>query len=232
LFPAEIEKENMRMKFQWYAPLVVAACLFPCARAQSSFDLNIGGGTAHSGATGLGIDNANSLNAFGSCALNSGDPNCQATPSLGGFFLGIGGDVMLTKRYGVGAEVAFQPNQPNYGPMQYRQTFYDFNGIYSPLNVKRAMVQIQGGIGGSHTGFSFNQSGCVGIAVCTQNNLPVGTANHFAVHVGIGLQVFVTGHWFVRPQFDYRYIPNFDQIFSSNSVPEGMVWVGYSFGER
>jgi hypothetical protein len=221
------------MKFsQWYVPCVLALYLFPYAKAQSSFDLNIGGGSAHAGATGQGIDNANSLNAFGSCTPNSGDQYCQATPGLGGFFLGLGGDVMLTKRYGVGAEVTFQPNQPNYGPLQYRQTFYDFNGIFSPVNNKRAMVQIQGGIGGSHTGFSFNQSGCVGTAVCTQENLPIGTANHFAIHVGVGFQVFVSGHWFLRPQFDYRYVPNLNQIFSSNSVPEAMVWFGYSFGER
>ena len=220
------------MKFQWYALCVLALCLVPCASAQSSFDVNIGGGTAHSGATGLGIDNANSLNAFGSCAPNSGDPNCQATPSLGGFFLGLGGDVMLTKRYGFGAEVAFQPNQPNYGPLQYRQTFYDFNGIYAPINQKRVQVQLQGGIGGARTGFYYAQNSCVGTAVCSNYSQAVGNSNHFQVHAGIGVQLFLTDHVFIRPQFDYHYVPNFTDQFGSNSVPQGMIWVGYSFGDR
>ena len=202
------------------------------AGAQSSFDLNIGFGTARVGANGGGIDNAQSLNAFGSCTPGALDPNCQATPSLGGFFLGLGGDIMLTKRYGAGAEVNFQPKMSDYGPLQYRQTFYDFNGIFAPINQKRALVQIQGGIGGARTGFSFTQNSCVGTAFCSNVTQPVGNASHFQLHVGVGVQLFLTDHVFIRPQFDYHYVPNLNQQFGGNSVPEGTVWIGYSFGDR
>jgi hypothetical protein len=70
--------------------------------AQTSFDVNIGFGSAHASANSGGLDNAASLNAFGSCTPGSGDANCQSLPSLGGFFMGFGGDLMLYKHLGVG----------------------------------------------------------------------------------------------------------------------------------
>lgn len=222
----------MRLRYTHLALLSVTLCSLPLAHAQASVDANIGFGSAWNSANGQGIDNANSINAFGSCTPNSGDPNCEATPALNGFFLGLGADIMLTKKFGAGAEVSFQPGHPSYGPLQYRQTFYDFNGIFAPVNQKRVELKIYGGIGGARTSFSFNQSGCVGVAVCTTETEPVGNASHFQIHVGVGLQLFVTDHIFVRPEFDYRYVTNFTQQFNSNSTPAAMVWVGYSLGER
>lgn len=205
----------------------------PLASAQSSFDLNMGFGTARVGANGGGIDNANSLtNAFGPCVPGSGDPNCQTLPSLGGFFLGLGGDVMLHKHFGVGMEFNIQPAKSDYGPLQFRQLFYDVNGIYAPINEKRVQVQLQGGIGGARTSFSFTQNSCVGTAVCTTVTQPVGNASHFQLHVGFGVQLFVTERVFIRPQFDLHYVPNLNRQFGGNSVPGGSVWVGYSFGDR
>jgi len=139
---------------------------------------------------------------------------------------------MLSKHLGIGAEVNLQPARSDYGPLQYRQTFYDFNAIYAPINQKRVQLQWQGGIGGARTSFAFSESSCVGSAVCTNVAQPVGNVSHFQVHAGLGLQLFVTSHIFIRPQFDVHYVPNFTQQFGSNLVPEGTVWLGYSFGER
>ena len=222
----------MQQRYTCAALLFMASYVIPSAFAQSSFDLNVGFGTARVGSSGAGIDNANSFNAFGSCIPNSGDVNCQPTPSLDGFFLGFGGDVMHTKRYGIGAQVSFQPTRQDYGPLQYRQTFYDVNGIFAPVNQKRVQLQLQGGIGGARTSFALSQTGCVGVALCTTQTQGIGNASHFQVHAGVGLQLFLTDHLFVRPQFDYHYVPNFTQQFASNSVPAATVWVGYSFGER
>ena len=61
----------------------------PFASAQSSFDVNVGFGTAQVGSNGAGIDNALSSNAFNSCVPGSGDTFCQKTSGLGGFFLGV-----------------------------------------------------------------------------------------------------------------------------------------------
>ncbi len=216
-----------------YIPLLaLPVCLIPFCNAQSSFDVNLGFGTAQVGSNGSGIDSAASTNAFGTCSPSSGDTLCQKTPGLGGFFLGLGGDVMLNKRFGVGAEVNLQPAKSDYGPLQYRQLFYDFNGIYAPINEKRVSLQLQGGIGAARTSYSFLQNSCVGTAVCSNVSQPVGNANHFQVHAGLGVQFFLTQHLFIRPQFDLHYVPNLTQQFGSNTVPEGTVWVGYSFGER
>ena len=216
-----------------YLPaLLLVLASAPMSKAQTSFDLNIGFGTAHTGSNGSGIDNAASINAFGTCSPSSGDPNCQKTPGLGGFFLGLGGDVMMTKHFGAGAEFNLQPAKSDYGPLQYRQTFYDFNGVYAPVNEKRVQLQLQGGIGGARTSFSFTQNSCVGTAVCTSSSQPVGSTNHFQVHAGVGVQLFLTDHIFIRPQFDLHYVPNFTDQFGSTAVPQGTVWVGYSWGDR
>ena len=176
----------MKRICSYFCLLSLPLFLAPFASAQSSFDVNLGFGTAQDGSNGTGIDNASSTNAFGSCLPGSGDTFCQKTPSLSGFFLGIGGDVMLQNHFGVGAEVNLQPAQSNYGPLQYRQTFYDFNGIYAPINQKRLALQLQGGIGAARTSFSFTQNSCVGTAVCSNVSQPVGNANHFQVHVRSG----------------------------------------------
>lgn len=212
-------------------PLVLAGV--PVASAQSSFDLNIGFGTARAGSNGGGLEsNFNSANYLGTCAPGISSSTCLANPSLGGFFLGLGGDVVFQKHFGLGAEVNFQPAAGDYGPLQYRQTFYDFNGILLPINQKRVQLQVQGGIGGARTGFSLTGSQCVGTAVCSNFSQPVGNASHFQLHVGVGVEVFLTNHIFIRPQFDLHYIPNYTDQFGRNSVPQGTIWVGYSFGDR
>jgi len=200
--------------------------------AQTSFDVNLGFGSAHASANSGGLDNAASANAFGSCTPGAADLNCQTLPNLGGFFLGFGGDLMLYKHLGVGFEANLQPALQDYGPLQYRQTFWDVNGIYAPINVKRASLRLEAGVGGAHTGFALTQSGCVGTAVCSTSSQPVGTSNHFQTHLGVGVQLYLTDHIFIRPQFDFHYVPGFTDQFGGNAVPEGTIWVGYSFGER
>ena len=212
-----------------YLPLLL--CI-PFANAQSSFDLNVGFGANFDSTSGQGIDNANSTNAFGSCTPGSSDAYCVKTPALSGFFLGFGGAVMATKKFGFGADVAIMPATGNYAGLNYRQTFYDIDGIYAPVNEKKVILQLRGGIGGAKTGFSYTQSSCVGTAVCTSQSQAVGNANHFAVHAGVGVQIFVTEHIFIRPEFDFHYVPNLTQQFGSNMVPGAMVWVGYSMGDR
>ncbi len=200
--------------------------------AQTSFDVNLGFGAAWDGASTGGIDNPNSFNAYGACTLGTGDPNCQSLPSMNGFFLGFGADLMLRKHLGVGFDASLQPTLQNYGPLQYRQAFYDFNGIYSPFTVKHASLRLEGGIGDAHTGFSIFQGGCVGTAFCNNSSQPIGGSNHLDVHVGVGVQIYITEHIFVRPEFDFHYVPGLTGQFASDAVPEAMVWVGYSFGER
>jgi len=220
-------------RFSRFLPLfAVPLCLSSLAKAQSSWDVNLGFGSAHAGATGSGIENLNSSAALASCTPSAADPNCQATPSLGGFFMGIGSTLMLQKHYGVSGEISFQPGKSDYGPLRYRQIFYDVNGVYAPINEKKFILDLQGGIGGATSSFSVTQSQCAGTAVCSSSTQSVGSSKHFQLHAGVGLQYYVTEHVFIRPQFDIHYVPNLTQQFSSNAVVQGMVWVGYSFGDR
>jgi hypothetical protein len=213
-------------------PCLLFALCIPFAGAQNAVDINVGFGSFHNSASGGGLDGATSLNAFGTCAPGSGDTLCQATGGLGGFFLGLGGDIMFSKRFGAGFQADIQPARSGYGPLQYRQSFLDANGIYAPIDRKRFVLQLIGGIGDARTSFAVNQSSCIGTAVCSSQTVPVGNANHLDIHAGVGAQIYLTSHVFVRPQFDYHYVPNFTDQFGSNSVPGASIWVGYSFGER
>ncbi len=200
----------------------------PFANAQNAATFGIGFGTNHVKPSATGIDYYSLL----SCTPAS-DPSCQATPGLNGFFLGFGGDVMISKNFGVGAEVSLLPSKGNWGPPtsygqpMFRQTFYDFNGIFEPFHAsKRVVPKFMAGIGGAKTGFSINESSCFG-AACTNSTQSITSANHFQLHAGAGVEILLTEHLFIRPQFDFRYVPNFTDEFGSNLVYGGMFWVGF-----
>ena len=217
------------MRMWRYLPLLFCPLL---AHAQSALDVNVNFGSAFDSATGFGIENLNSANALGGCLPSSADAFCQPTPKLNGFFLGFGGDIMFRQRLGMGAEINFQPVHQDYGPLKSRQSFIDVNGIYEPLITKRAIVQLQGGLSSAKTSFTIAQNACVGTAVCTNQVASLGSANHFQLHLGAGLQIALTDRFFVRPQFDLHYVTNLTDQFGSNWVPEATVAVGYHFGER
>ena len=214
-----------------FLPLILLLGWVPLLHAQGSFDLALGFGSARDKATGSGIENASSLSPFASCTPLSSATSCEPTPAMGSLFMGFEGDGMLDKHIGIVGALNFQPSKGIYGPLQYRQLFYDFNGLYAPINRKRLQLRLEGGIGGAHSGFSYLQTSCVGTAVCTTQTTSVGSSGHFQVHVGAGVQVYVKQHFFVRPQFDFRQVPGLTNQFGSDHVLGGTVWVGYNFGE-
>jgi len=209
-----------------FLPLILLLGSVPLLQAQGSFDLAVGFGSVHDKATGGGIDSVT-----GNSCTPSSAATCEATPGLGGLFMGFEGDGMLNKHIGIGGALSFQPTKGNYGPLQYRQLFYDFNGIYAPINRKRLQLRLEGGIGGAHSGFSYSQTSCVGTAVCQTQVTSFGAASHFQVHVGAGVQFYVKPHIFLRPQFDFREVPGLTNQFGSDQVIGGTIWVGYNFGE-
>jgi len=155
------------------------------------------------------------------------------TPALGGSFGKIGGDFMFTKHFGFNAETDFRFSQDNYAGLQTRPMFYDFNGVYMPTfgRFSRIAPELEGGVGGVHMNFSYSQSECDAFGGCSTSTNLVDTSNHFQVHVGGGLRFYATKHVFLRPQVDYRYVPNFFQYGRNNVVEYGAA-LGYSFGER
>jgi hypothetical protein len=224
-----------------YLPLLfVVSCCIPLASAQSQFDLNIGFGAIYDKASSTQVDQA-LLTCTGAGDIYA---PCVSTPSLTGFMLGFGGDLMLKKKFGIGAEVSFQPGKQQYVNLNAsaasegltnlsidsRMTLFDFNGIYQPISNKRVQVKLMGGIGAANLKFyeSGASSSVLGNASSSQY---FQSSNHLNVHGGIGIDIFVTDHIFIRPQLDVHYIPNLTQ-FGSSVVLDGMVWVGYSWGDR
>lgn len=225
-----------------YLPLLfVLFCCVQFASAQSAFDINIGFGGVHDKANATQIDQA--LNP---CTVNDPFPPCVSTPALSGFMLGFGGDLMLWKKFGVGADVNLQPGKQNYVDMsssaalsglntlvlQTRVTLYNFDGIFEPVNTKRVGIKLKAGIGGANV--KFYQSGSSSSSVLGNQNYTqyYASSNHFQVNGGVGVQVYLTDHVFVRPEFDIYYARNMTQQFGSNAIVQGMVWLGYSFGDR
>jgi hypothetical protein len=215
-----------------YLPLLFAISF---AHAQSAAEVNIGFGTVHDKASASGTDSATGL----TCTTGS---TCSLPPALNGFFLGFGGTIMFTKHLGFGGEVTLQPAKQDYSTvydssgnayaLQSRQLFYDVDAVYAPVNQKKAMVRLAGGIGGASTRFSISSTSCVGTAVCQKQTQAFGNENHFQVHAGVGVQLYLKEHIFIRPQFDLHYVPNLTNQFGSNVVPGFTVWLGYSMGDR
>jgi hypothetical protein len=209
------------------------------ASAQSAFDLNFGVGAIHDSASSTQVDQ--NLNT---CPNAAEAPPCVSTPSLSGVMLGFGGDLMLKKKLGFGAEVAFQPAKETYVNLnasaaqqgltslsvQSRMTLYDFNGIYMPISTKKFDLKLQAGIGGANLKF-YEQGSSTSALGSSNESQYFQSANHLNVHGGVGVDVFVTDHIFIRPEFNIHYIPNLTQ-FGSSAVITGMVWLGYSWGDR
>jgi hypothetical protein len=205
-------------RFFRHIPLLAVPLLcVTLASAQSQVDFGIGFGSNHAKSAGP-------IDTFG-------DGTLYQTPSLGGFFMGFGANMMLWKHFGVGGEAVMQPNKPEYAGVQARTTFYDFNAIYQPVSTPKVSAQLLGGVGGANMRFYYNSQYCNALSGCSSQNQYLVSANHFAVHGGAGVQIYLTDHVFVRPQFDVRYVPNFNQ-FGSNFVPGGSIWLGYSLGDR
>lgn len=220
-----------------YLPLLVLllSC-FQFAHAQSGVDFAVGFGSAWDKSLGL-VD----INTFLPCTTVT--TSCSPTADLSGFMLGVSGNLMLWKRLGIGGEVSFQPKKSDYltfqqqgvgtfgDVLQSRVTFFDFNGILQPIASKKASLQFQGGIGGANVKFYEKLTSSSAVLGNSNSSQFFGSSNHFQVHGGMGVQIFVTDHVFIRPQFDVHYVHNFSQ-FGRNLVPSATVWVGYSIGDR
>jgi hypothetical protein len=233
------ETSDVRRISRYLPLLFVLFCCIQFASAQSAFDLNMGFGAAQDKASSTQVDQA-----LLPCTAGDLYPPCVSTPALSAFMMGFGGDLMLWKKFGVGGEVAFQPAKQTYVNLngsaaasglntlaiQSRMTLYDFNGIFEPVNTKKVALKLEGGIGGAN--LKFYESGSSSSILGNQNSSQyIESANHFQVHGGVGVQIYVTDHVFVRPEFDVHYVHNLSQ-FGSNVVTSEMVWIGYSFGDR
>ncbi len=229
----------MKRVFRFLSLPLLLLCCLQFANAQSLIDLNLGFGAAQNKASNTGIDQV----TFGSCNLSA--PGCSPTSSMNGFFMGFGANLMLWKHAGFGMNASLQPGKTDYatipgnaaigfGPttIQSRVIFYDFDGILQPVNTKKATLQLIGGFGGANTRFYTNYVASGSPLGSSNFSQYASSANHFQVHAGVGVQFYLTDKVFVRPQIDFRYVPNFTEQFGRNTVTQEMVWIGYTIGDR
>jgi len=218
------------------------------AAAQTDFDVNLGLGSFHDKAAAASTSGTDPVT--GNPCTVATDPACVVTTTttnaMGGVFLGFGMDLMLKKKFGLGFSWDLTPARTTYEPtvsipasegggsytVQYRQHFIDFDAIFAPVNNKKFVLKLIPGIGDAKTGISISESSCLTSTTCQHQVQPYGSENHFDIKAGVAVQVFVTDHWYIQPEFDYHFVANLNQQFNSNSVIGGMVRVGYNWGDR
>jgi hypothetical protein len=215
-----------------YLPLFLLPAFFlPLAHAQYGFDIGVGFGAMQAKAASTGLDSS----TLASCTVAT-DSTCINTSKLNSVAMGISGNVMAWKHFGVGAEVNFQPSKSDYMnamssagyTIQSRMTLFDANGIYQPIRTKKVAFQVSGGAGLAN--LRYYESASTGTAIGASNySSYFGSNNHFQVHGGVGVQLYLTEHIFLRPQFDVHYVNNLTQ-FGSKFVTSETVWLGYTFG--
>ncbi len=236
----------MKRIFHYLPLFLLPAFSIPLAHAQYGFDIGVGFGAIQDSANGTGTEGNPDVTypySYTPCPIGS-DSTCIANQKLNGFSMGVSGNVMAWKHFGIGAEVNFQPNKTNYvafppiesaleGPLpaitiQSRLTLYDFDGVYQPVKTKKVAFQVIGGVGGAN--LRYYEAGNTGATIGASNfSQYFGSNNHFQVHGGVAVQYYLTDHVFIRPQFDIHYVPNFVQ-YGRNLVTSETVWLGYTFG--
>lgn len=246
---SEIKEETSDVTriFRYLPILILTLFCVQLASAQSSFDFNLGFGAAQDKAATGGIDTSSAN--LGTCSSATLAGYCEPTDSLSGFMISVGGNLMLWKHFGVGFNANIQAAQSNYATLltpaqaaslgeagvseslKDRVTFYQFDATYQPYATKKASFQLIGGVGGANVKF-YEASSSTGSLLGNVNQSEYAqSANHFQIHAGVAMQVYVSGNFFIRPEFDIHYVPNFIQ-FGRNVVTQEMVWIGYSFGNR
>ena len=160
-------------------------------------------------------------------------------PAMGGVFGKFGADFMIKPHLGIGGEYTFRFAQDTVVPatanggvgLNIRPTFYDFNAIWHPISNARIVPEIQGGLGGADLKFYGTAQSCV-INSCNNQSQFFQSSNHFQLHGGIGVRLYVRGNLYIRPQFDIHWVHNLTDEFGRSWVPEYGVAIGYTFGAK
>lgn len=156
--------------------------------------------------------------------------SCVPAPTMGGAFGVFGADVMLNPHLGINGEYSFRFAQANFLPtegLKARPSFYDFNVIYQPSSGDSRIVPVvEGGIGGAKLSFYASQQ--LG-SLFNQSQFLFST-NHFQLHGAVGVKFYVRSNVFIKPQIDFHYVPNLNQQYNSDFVPQYTISIGYSFG--
>jgi hypothetical protein len=159
---------------------------------------------------------------------------CEPAPTIGGLFGILGADFMVLPHLGVNGEYALRFTQAPYlplGGLKFRPAFYDFNVVWQPFSILRIVPVVEGGFGVARVALYATQTTSItGITSTTTSS--AGAANHFQEHFGVGAKVYITSGLFIKPQFDFHYVPHLTNQFGRDWVPQYSAAVGYTFGRR
>jgi hypothetical protein len=171
------------------------------------------GGTTRDSSVGL-------LNTLGGGTL-------YGTPSLGGFFSTIGGDVIFFHGLGVGGEVSFRNGRTAYAGLTYRPSFYDVNAVYK-RSFGSFAVEGQGGAGRANFNFYYTPTFCAGFPQgCQSTTGQAAGANYLEWHFAGGVRYYAYKGLFVRPTIELRRVDRLT-YFSSQWIPQYSVAIGYT----
>jgi Outer membrane protein beta-barrel domain len=167
--------------------------------------------------------------AFGVSTLDAPGPsaasgNHQPVSLTGGAYPGFSGDVLFFHNFGIGSEIYWKANQGNYGgdpTLPFRPIFFDFNGVYSPKLASHAYLELSGGIGAID-----NRIYCQGCG--NGYNTNYSSDKHFMGDFGVGMKLYPSHNFFVRPEARL-YLINNNLLFSSPRVTRYGLSIGYTF---
>jgi len=158
---------------------------------------------------------------------------CEPGATMGGLFGNFGVDFMFKKHLGVNAEYAFKFKRSPFlagDSLNIRPSFYDINALWQPLTDKRMIPALEGGVGIARISLYQTQTPPI-TGVTDLSSFPAGAnRNHFQLHLGAGLKIYVKGNLFVKPQFDFRYVRHLTDQYGRNIVLQFSGSVGYTFG--
>lgn len=173
------------------------------------------------------VDIAFGVGSVVSPELEAGDTEHSIQKVGGGAYPAFSVNYLMWKNLGVNGQVAWRASRNNYfGQLPYRPIFYDFNAVYAPPLGRYFAANLMAGIGAQSTRFYQGYYEC-GFTGCTNYT----SSNHFLTHLGAGLNVYVRGNFFVRPEAHVYFVNN-NEEFSSGRVNRYGVSIGYSFGRE
>ena len=207
-----------------FALLVLASASFARAQSLSPY-FGMGTGTASAG-TSTGCPPQRLFDSFNDA--------CEPAPKIGGLFGIFGADLMLLPHLGINGEYAFRFGQAPFlplGGLNFRPAFYDFNVVWQPFSLLRIVPVVEGGFGVARVSLYATQTTTVA-GITNTTNVGAGGANHFQEHAALGVKLYITSDIFIKPQFDFHYVPHLTDQFGRDWVPQYTVAVGYTFGRR
>jgi hypothetical protein len=173
------------------------------------------------------IDLAFGINTLTAPSAKEATGNHNPQSLTGGVYPSFSADVLIHKNLGVQGEFAWKASRGEYrGAQPYRPMFFDFNAIYAPKVATRTYMEMLAGIGSASTRYYQPFQTC---DFYTCKNFV--TINHFMGHFGVGLKMYPTRNFFVRPEA-HLYLIHDNQEFSSGRAVRYGLSIGYTFGGR